>query len=201
METIKTNQNKTTMKITQTLCTQGETFYTGLLKLRSAVSDKSTHALLATATLTGLAEGAVKDATASPALTCAPGCQRVEGGTDSACEGPQAGGLQGAARGRGGSSTAVGITPPFLLVLRRQRSSQTLQRGTLTPAGTASTQPGPFSVLQPSPLTEAAGFRRGDESRPRQLSTPVTGGSQSRAPPQEWLALRSGLKAESVPSA
>lgn len=201
METIKTNQNKTTMKITQTLCTQGETFYTGLLKIRSAVSDTSTHALLATATLTGLAEGAVKDATASPALTCAPGCQRVEGGTDSACEGPQAGGLQGAARGRGGSSTAVGITPPFLLVLRRQRSSQTLQRGTLTPAGTASTLPGPFSVLQPSPLTEEAGFRRGDESRPRQLSTPVTGGSQSRAPPQEWLALRSGLKAESVPSA
>ena len=92
-----------------------------------------------------------------------------------AYEGPQAGGLQGAARGCGGSFTAVGIAPPFLSFLRRQRPSQTLQWGPLTLVGTASAPPGRFSVLQPSPLTEEAGFRRGDESRPRQLSTPVTG--------------------------
>ena len=120
--------------------------------------------------------------TASPALTCAPGCQRVEGGANSACEGPQAGRLQGAARGRGGSFTAVGIAPPFLSFLRRQRSSQTLQWGPLTLVGTTSAPPGCFSVLQPSPLTEEAGFRRGDESRPRQLSTPVTGWQPIRGP-------------------
>lgn len=55
-------------------------------------------------------------------------------------------------------------------------------------------------ILQPSALTEEMESRRGHESRPRRQHSSYRLAA-NHSPPSERLPLRSGLKAESVPSA
>lgn len=129
METIKTNRNKTTMKITTNFTPLRRNLLHRTVKnkfcsIRHIHTRSLSHRYSDT-----LRRGYFQRHHCAPALTCTRGCQRMEGGTNSTCEGPRLAGYGELGEAVGVPSPAVGTAPPFLFFLRRQRPSQTLQWG------------------------------------------------------------------------